>query len=86
MTTPASLVITRLLLVWRDGDEEALEQLAPPAQGELRRMTSRYLRTDEIAAELKISPRIVMREWRLAPAWLYVELRSSEQPSGGQVE
>jgi RNA polymerase sigma factor (TIGR02999 family) len=198
MSTPASSEITRLLVAWSDGDEQALERLAPLVQGELRRLANSYLRkessghilqttalineaylrmiewkdlkfdnrahffglaaqlmrralvdharqrharkrggdalrvtldesfnlvyerevdlialddaldglakiyprksrivemrffgglsTDEIAVALKISPRTVMREWSLAQAWLYRELRPGEQPSGGQSE
>jgi RNA polymerase sigma factor (TIGR02999 family) len=43
MTTPSSQEVTRLLLAWRDGDQEALERLTPLVYGELRRMAHRYL-------------------------------------------
>jgi len=198
MTTPTSSEITRLLVAWSDGDEQALERLAPLVQAELRRLAKSHLRkespshtlqttalineaylrmiewkdlkmenrahffglaaqlmrralvdyarqrharkrdagalrvtldeslniayerdidlialddalaglakiyprksrivelrffgglsVEEVAAALKISPRTVMREWSLAQAWLYRELRPGEQPSGGQDE
>lgn len=38
--------ITRLLLAWRDGRQEALEQLAPMIYGELHRLAHRYLRDE----------------------------------------
>jgi RNA polymerase sigma factor (TIGR02999 family) len=198
MITPTSSEITRLLVAWSDGDEQALERLAPLVQAELRRLAKSHLRkespwhtlqttalineaylrmiewkdlkmenrahffglaaqlmrralvdyarqrharkrdagalrvtldeslniayerdidlialddalaglakiyprksrivelrffgglsVEEVAAALKISPRTVMREWSLAQAWLYRELRPGEQPSGRQDE
>jgi RNA polymerase sigma factor (TIGR02999 family) len=46
MTTPSSQEVTRLLLAWRDGDQEALEQLTPLVYGELRRMAHRFMRRE----------------------------------------
>jgi RNA polymerase sigma factor (TIGR02999 family) len=46
MTTPSSQEVTRLLLAWRDGDQEALERLTPLVYGELRRMAHRYMRRE----------------------------------------
>ncbi len=36
--------VTRLLLQWRDGDPQALEQLTPVVYNELRRLARRYMR------------------------------------------
>jgi len=46
MTTPSSQEVTRLLLAWRNGDQEALELLTPLVYGELRRMARRYMRRE----------------------------------------
>jgi len=46
MTTPSSQEVTRLLLAWRDGDQEALERLTPLVYGELRRMAHRFMRRE----------------------------------------
>ena len=43
MTTPSSQELTRLLLAWRNGDQEALERLTPLVYGELRRMAHRFM-------------------------------------------
>lgn len=44
--TPSPKSITQLLIEWRDGDEQALEQLIPMVHQELRRMAHRYLRRE----------------------------------------
>jgi RNA polymerase sigma factor (TIGR02999 family) len=46
MTTPSSQEVTRLLLAWRNGDQEALERLTPLVYGELRRMAHRFMRRE----------------------------------------
>jgi RNA polymerase sigma factor (TIGR02999 family) len=38
--------VTRLLLAWRNGDQEALERLTPVVYGELRRMAHRFMRSE----------------------------------------
>ncbi len=38
--------VTRLLLKWREGDAEALEELTPIVYGELRRLARRYMRSE----------------------------------------
>ncbi len=38
--------VTRLLLRWREGDRQALEQLMPLVYAELRRMASHHLRRE----------------------------------------
>lgn len=43
MRTTASTDVTRLLLAWRAGDEEALEELLPIVYRELHRMARRYM-------------------------------------------
>lgn len=40
--------VTRLLADWREGDQQALEQLAPLVYDELRRLAGRYLRRERI--------------------------------------
>jgi hypothetical protein len=39
------------------------------------------LSVEETAAALGVSPQTVLRDWKLARAWLAVELRSSRRPS-----
>jgi RNA polymerase sigma-70 factor (ECF subfamily) len=43
MTVPSSGEISQLLLAWSDGDEAALEQLAPLVYAELHRLARHYL-------------------------------------------
>ena len=38
--------VTKLLVEWSNGDQEALEQLTPLVYGELRRLAARYLRKE----------------------------------------
>src|SRR5262245_33894680 len=44
MTSP--LTITQLLMKWRDGDQTALDELAPRVYKELRRLAKYYLRQE----------------------------------------
>ncbi len=63
---------------------EALECLAEMDARQAQVVEMRFfggLTVDETAAVLKISPQSVMRDWRLAKAWLRRELRRSK---GGQ--
>jgi RNA polymerase sigma-70 factor, ECF subfamily len=46
MTTHSSQEVTRLLLAWHNGDQEALERLAPLVYEELRRMAHCYMRRE----------------------------------------
>ena len=43
MQTPSSKEITGLLVAWGDGDQSALEQLAPLVQSELHRLAHHYM-------------------------------------------
>ena len=43
MSRTAPHEITRLLVAWGDGDQSALEELAPLVQAELRRLAHRYM-------------------------------------------
>ncbi len=43
MSTPSTQEVTRLLLAWREGDEDALEKLIPLVHKEMRRMARRYM-------------------------------------------
>ncbi len=46
MPTAEQGQVTQLLLRWRDGDHEALEQLAPLVYDELRRLARTYMRDE----------------------------------------
>jgi RNA polymerase sigma-70 factor, ECF subfamily len=41
------------------------------------------LTTEETAEVLGVSPKTVQREWNMAKAWLYGELKERERDSGG---
>lgn len=43
MKTPASAEVTKLLLAWGDGDEQALDQLLPLVHRELHDLARRYM-------------------------------------------
>ena len=43
MSTASTQEVTQLLLAWREGDEEALQQLVPVVYQELRRLAHRYM-------------------------------------------
>jgi RNA polymerase sigma factor (TIGR02999 family) len=60
--------------------DEALSRLAKMDERQSRIVEFRYyvgLTEEEIAQLLSISPRTVKREWRMAKAWLYAELRAA---------
>lgn len=64
------------------GVDEALERLAREDPDQVRIIELRFfagLSVEETAEVLKRSPRTVKREWRLARAWLYRELRDGRQ-------
>lgn len=46
MAESASHDVTRLLQDWRNGNQQALEQLTPLVYGELRRLAARFLRRE----------------------------------------
>ena len=78
--------ITGLLRAWRQGDEGALERLMPLVSAR-RAMSPRRHRVsesdrsvEETGEVLQLSPQTVMRDWRLARAWLARELRG-ERPA-----
>jgi RNA polymerase sigma factor (TIGR02999 family) len=61
--------------------DEALEKLAAQDPRKNQIVELRYfggLTVEETAAFLKLSPRTVKREWRMAKAWLYRALSGQE--------
>ena len=46
LETPLPGAVTELLRAWGDGDDGALEQLAPLVEGELRRLARAYMRRE----------------------------------------
>ena len=46
MRTASTQEVTQLLLAWREGDEEALQQLVPVVYQELRRLAHRYMASE----------------------------------------
>jgi RNA polymerase sigma factor (TIGR02999 family) len=66
--------------------DEALERLAARDPEQARLVELRFfagLTVEEAAHVLGRSPRTVKREWRLARAWLFRELRSADRGSAG---
>ncbi len=62
--------------------DEALDQLAAIDPRRSRMVELRFfggLTEEETAEALKVSPRTVRREWSLARAWLYRELKQGER-------
>jgi RNA polymerase sigma-70 factor, ECF subfamily len=62
-----------------DALDEALTRLAAIDPRRAQVVELRFfggLSVDEVAAVLKVSPRTVMRDWTLARAWLFREVRS----------
>ncbi|HEY7911325.1 MAG TPA: ECF-type sigma factor [Blastocatellia bacterium] len=80
MSKPTAHEITRLLRAWSEGDQSALEELAPVVDAQLRRLARGYMRGEraghvlQSTEVLKVCSRTVKREWNLARAWLYREL------------
>jgi RNA polymerase sigma-70 factor (ECF subfamily) len=55
MSVPESHEVTELLVAWSDGDERALERLAPLVQAELHRLAKRYMRGERDGHVLQTS-------------------------------
>jgi RNA polymerase sigma-70 factor, ECF subfamily len=66
-------------LILLDDSLQALEQMDPRKARVIELRFFGGLSVEETASVLKISPQSVMRDWKLAKAWLYHEMRA--QPS-----
>jgi RNA polymerase sigma factor (TIGR02999 family) len=55
LKTPASVEVTKLLLAWGSGDEQALDQLLPLVYRELHRMARRYMAAESPGHTLQAS-------------------------------
>jgi RNA polymerase sigma-70 factor, ECF subfamily len=53
MSTPNTHEVTDLLLAWSDGDQAALDHLAPLVQSELRRLARTYMRRERAGHTLQ---------------------------------
>ena len=53
MTTPSPQEVTRLLVAWSEGDEQALTALMPLVYEELRRLASRHLDSERASHTLQ---------------------------------
>src|SRR5215471_6414881 len=58
--------VTELLLAWRRGDREALEQLIPLVYAELHRLASRYMRHENAGHTLQTTALVHEAYLRLA--------------------
>ena len=65
--------VTGLFVAWSQGDGDATERFIEAVYAELRLFGG--LTGDEIAAVLGVAPITVKRDWALAKAWLFRELR-----------
>lgn len=78
MGSPPSRQITELLVLWRQGEHEALEQLIPLVYRELHRMAERYMRRERPDHTLQASALIHEAYLRL------VDQREAPWQSRGQ--
>ena len=82
MDEPLGHEITVLLKAWRLGDAQALEKLTPQVYRELHRAAKRCMAQERACHTLQtVAPETVMRDWKIAKAWLLREL-SGEKPDG----
>jgi RNA polymerase sigma factor (TIGR02999 family) len=68
--------------------DRALERLAALDPGQAHIVELRFfagLTVEETAQVLNLSPRTIKREWRLAKAWLFRELRVQPQENSRRV-
>ena len=68
MPTPESHEVTRLLLAWSKGDQEALDRLLPLVYGELRRLAQSYMRRERAGHTLQTTALIHEAYLRLIDA------------------
>lgn len=68
MPAPESHEITRLLLAWGEGDQEALDCLVPLVYGELRRLAQSYMRSERAGHTLQTTALIHEAYLRLIDA------------------
>jgi RNA polymerase sigma factor (TIGR02999 family) len=68
MATPESHEVTRLLLAWSEGDQEALDRLMPLVYGELRRLAQSYMRREQAGHTLQTTALIHEAYLRLIDA------------------
>ena len=64
-----------LLVAWSDGKTAASGRLMEAVYAQLRRLRVGGLTGEEIATVLGVAPITVKRDWALARAWLFRELR-----------
>jgi RNA polymerase sigma factor (TIGR02999 family) len=67
--------MTQLLIAWGDGDESALEKLAPMVQGELQRIARRYLQAEQPGHLLQTTA-LVNEAWIRLIDWRQVGWRN----------
>ena len=68
--------VTQLLLAWRDGDNDALEELTPMVYNELRRLAHHYLRDESSQRSLQTTELVHEAYLRLIGADISWEGRS----------
>ena len=92
--------ITELLNAWTNGDSSALEKLAPLILPDLHRIAKHHLDREhsgriallcglsvrEAAEVLHVAPNTVLRDWKLAKAWLWREIKGTKGHDARPVE
>jgi RNA polymerase sigma factor (TIGR02999 family) len=68
MPTPGSHEVTRLLLAWSEGDQEAFDRLVPLVYGELRRLAQSYMHREQAGNMLQTTALIHEAYLRLIDA------------------
>ena len=68
MATPSPGAVTELLRAWSDGDDDALEQLVPLVEAELRRLARGYMGRERRGHTLQTTPLINEAFLRLTDA------------------
>ena len=81
----ASHTVTQLLLAWNDGDQTALERLAPLVERELHRLARRYLLNERHghslqATELVNEAYVRLIDWRARTGMFCVTLWPNMDP------
>jgi RNA polymerase sigma factor (TIGR02999 family) len=75
MAAPSAQEITQLLVAWNNGDQTALEQLAPLVQAELRRLAKHYM-TGERQGHILQTTALVNEAFLRLIDWRNVEWRN----------
>ena len=85
MSEPTAHEITQLLRAWGDGDQAALDKLAPLVYAELHRLARAYMR-GERAGHVLQSTALINEAWVRLIDWKNVEWRNRDHFFGGAAQ